>query len=172
MSLLTFGKARKEDALRLSILFNTVYIDTYGLEGVSFEFTNFISNRFSAENISRIIESNPDQLIIAYYKDNPIGAAEVIMESTCPIRKIALPELSKLYVLERFIGQGIGYRLLKEAEQMVKSRGYSEFLLEVLASNQRAVSFYERQGYRAIGHADFVMEVNTYDNLVMTKTLE
>lgn len=171
MSLLTFGKARKEDAIRLSILFKTVYIDTYGLEGVSFEFTNFISGRFSPENISRIIEANPEQLIIAYYKDNPIGAAEVIFESTCPIRKIALPELSKLYVLERFIGQGIGYRLLEEAEHIAKTKGYPEFWLEVLASNQRAVSFYERQGYRDIGHVDFVMEVNTYDNLVMTKVL-
>ena len=43
--------------------------------------------------------------------------------------------------------------------------------LWVLASNERAVKFYEKQNYQWIGNASFQMEENNYDNKVMTKKL-
>jgi GNAT superfamily N-acetyltransferase len=81
------------------------------------------------------------------------------------------PELNKLYILEWFCGKGIGYKLLQAAEQRALSRGDKLMWLWVLDSNERAVSFYERQQYQWIGNASFRMEVNSYDNKVMLKQL-
>ena len=108
MNEISFGKAKLSESLRISVLLKTVYIQRYAVDGVTFEFANFITNRFSTENIENIIKENPSRLIIAYQNGNPIGVAEIIYNSTCPIRKISVPELSKLYVLERFYGKGIG----------------------------------------------------------------
>ena len=171
MSEISFGKAKLSDSLRISILLKTVYIQTYAVEGVTFEFANFITKRFATENIERIIKENPSRLLIAYQNGNPIGVAEIIYDSTCPIRKISVPELSKLYVLERFYGKGIGFGLLNEAEKEVRKNGFTEFNLEVYIHNARAIAFYNRQGYSSIGNVDFPMESNTYENLVMNKIL-
>ncbi len=171
MNELSFEKAKRSDALRISVLLKTVYIQTYAVDGVTFEFANFITKRFSPEHISTIIQTNPDQFIIAYYRGNPIGVAEIIYESTCPIRKKTIPELSKLYVLERFYGQGIGYKLLETAEETLEKKGHTEFNLEVYIENKRAIAFYKRQGYVVIGNIDFPMETNTYENFVMHKFL-
>ena len=171
MSKISFGKAQLSDALRLSVLLKTVYIQTYAVDGITFEFANFITKRFSTEFIEQIIQENSDCLIIAYHNGNPVGVAEIIYESTCPIRKIPVPELSKLYVLERFYGQGIGFGLINEAEKAVEQNRHTELNLEVYLHNTRAIAFYERQGYRSIGNVDFPMEANTYENLVMNKKL-
>lgn len=164
-------KATAVDALKLSILFKQVYIQTYGTEGITDEFANFITMRFAPERIEAIIENEPDRLLVAFYKNNPVGAAEIIYDASCRLRNIAAPELSKLYVLERFCRKGIGYQLLLEAEKEILSKGYHELWLEVLTDNGRAVSFYERQQYKSIGNIDFVMAVNTYKNSVMSKQL-
>jgi len=171
MNEISFGKAKLSDSLRISVLLKTVYIQTYAVDGITFEFSNFITNRFSTENIENIIKENPSRLIVAYQNGNPIGVAEIIYDSTCPIRKTHVPELSKLYVLERFYGKGIGYKLINEAEKEVRQNGFAEFNLEVYINNDRAITFYERQGYVSIGNVDFPMESNTYENLVMNKVL-
>lgn len=171
MSKISFGKAKLSDSLRISVLLKTVYIQTYAVNGITFEFANFITKRFSTQKIENTIQENPSQLIIAYQNENPIGVAEILYDSTCPIRNISIPELSKLYVLERFYGKGIGFGLLNEAEKEVRKNRHAEFNLEVYINNARAIAFYERQGYTSIGNVDFPMESNTYENLVMNKKL-
>ncbi len=171
MTKILYGKAKLSDALRISVLLKTVYIQAYAVDGITFEFANFITKRFSTALIENTIKKNPNQLIVAYQNGNPIGVAEIIYNSTCPIRKISVPELSKLYVLERFYGKGIGFGLMKEAEKEVVKSGFKEFNLEVYIKNTRAINFYKRQGYTSIGNVDFPMEANTYENLVMNKVL-
>lgn len=171
MAEISYGKAKLFDSLRISVLLKTVYIQTYAVDGVTFEFANFITKRFSIEHIESIIKENPLQLIIAYQNENPIGVAEIILDSTCPIRNISIPELSKLYVLERFYGKGIGLGLLKSVENQLINNGFKELNLEVWKQNERAITFYKKQGFISIGNVDFPMEYNTYENYVMNKKL-
>ena len=87
MSQISFGKAKLSDSLRISVLLKTVYIQTYAVDGVTFEFANFITKRFSTENIENSIKQNPSGLIIAYQNGTPIGVAEIVYESTCLFEK-------------------------------------------------------------------------------------
>lgn len=161
--------AMTSDCHLLSVLFKTVYINTYGLEGVTEEFSNFIEQQFAPSKIRADIESKDSQLWIAKYKDNPVGVLQVALANACPITKVLHPEINKLYLLSRFFGQGIGQQLMKSAESELLQNGYQSAWLWVLASNERAIGFYQKQGYKNIGTADFQMEVNTYKNIVMQK---
>jgi Acetyltransferases len=171
MKKFSYGRAKKEDSLRISVLLKTVYIETYAKEGITFEITNFMNKRFSVEYIEKMIQENPDQFIIAYYDNNPIGAAEILFESNCPVTKKSIPELSKLYVLKHFNGKGVGFRLLSESEKILREKGFKEVYLITYIKNLRAISFYERQGFKKIGKTDFVMENNSYVNWVMSKEI-
>jgi GNAT superfamily N-acetyltransferase len=57
-------------------------------------------------------------------------------------------ELRSLYVRAAWWGTGVGYALFEEAI------GDRAAYLWVLASNERAIRFYERQGFRLDGTAD------------------
>lgn len=169
---ISYRKANHTDAIKLSILFKTVYIQTYGIDGVSDEFANFITKQFSVERLQGLIMNNPDTLVVAVYKDNLVGVAEIEFDKKCPINNIVAPELNKLYILEWFCGQGIGFQLLREAENIVKMKGINEMWLWVLVSNKRAIAFYEKQNFKWIGNAPFQMEKNSYDNKVMLKKFD
>ncbi len=171
MNEFSYGMARLEDAIRISVLMKTVYIEVYASEGITFEFSNYINERFSIEHIEKVITENPDQLLIAYFNNNPIGVAEIFYGSKCPIRKTPVPELSKLYVLKRFNGKGIGYGLMLQTEKALIDKGHKELYLEVYTRNAHAISFYKRQGYEKIGKVDFPLEENIYLNWVMNKKL-
>jgi len=171
MNNIIFDKAKDIDASRISVLLKTVYIQAYATEGITNEFTNFIDQQFSSSIIREKIVNYPDQFLIAYYKGNPIGVAEILENKKCPIRKIPVSELGKLYVLQRFYGQGIGYGLLKKAEHNLTIKRIETLNLEVYVENKRAIAFYERQGYQKIGKVDFPIENNVYKNWVMTKEL-
>jgi RimJ/RimL family protein N-acetyltransferase len=59
-----------------------------------------------------------------------------------------LPELYALYVRSSYWGTGVGYAMF---EQVVGDRAA---YLWVLANNERAIGFYERQGFRLDGTED------------------
>lgn len=168
---ISFENAKLSDSLRISILLKTVYIQTYAVEGITFEFSNFITKNFAPEAISQKMKTDPEQLLVAFFNGNPVGVAEILFDSRCPIGNKTVAELSKLYVLERFYGKGVGYGLLKVVEQTVFNKGGKDLNLEVYVENSRAIHFYKRQGFVGIGKKEFPMETNTYENLVMHKTL-
>lgn len=167
----TFSIANQSDSRLLSTLFKTVYIETYGIEGVTDEFVEFIEKQFSIKQIEEYIVKDNCNLWVAKYKNNPVGVIQTENIKECPIGNFSSPEINKLYVLRNFYGQGIGQRLLKKAETAIRNIGNDKIWLWVLESNERAVNFYSKQGYRDIGTAYFQMSKNRYQNLVMLKNL-
>lgn len=170
--MIIYRLANLSDVKKLSILLKQVYIHTYGVEGVTDEFANFITDKFSEENIKKNIETNPDSYIVADQDTNLLGAVEIIYDAESPIGNVKAPELSKLYILEWFCGKGIGAKLIEATENTLLKNGYKEYWLWVLISNERAISFYNKHGFKSMGTALFHMEKNTYNNYVMYKSIE
>lgn len=146
-------------------------MQTYGEDGVTKEYANYVHTRFSVEYLANAIHTNPNSILIATYKGNIVAAAEIKFNSECSVSGTKAPELSKLYVLEWFCSKGIGYNLLKEVEETVAAKGQKKIWLWVYTLNPRAIKFYERQGYRIIGSAIYQMEENAYINYAMEKGL-
>lgn len=168
---IVFRKAVSSDSLQLSVLFKQVYIQTYDTEGVTAESSIYINKQFSVEKIEDTIINSPGNIIVACNGDNLAGAAEIEFDNVCPANNISAPELCKLYVLERFYSKGIGYGLLKEAEKAVISKGKKMLWLTVYFMNSRAITFYERNGFKYTGDTYFQIDLNKYKNKIYVKEL-
>lgn len=168
---IVYRNARLNDAVKLSVLYKQVYIQTYGVNGVSDEFANFITKQFSIERIENTIAYLPNAIVVAEYQGNLVGVAEIEMSKKCPIGNSIAPELNKLYILEWFCGQGIGEQLLAYIEDALIQKGEKAIWLWVLESNSRAIRFYEKHQFQYLGNATFQMEENLYNNKVMLKEL-
>jgi len=166
-----YRKARTKDILQLSLLLKMVYLDTYGLQGISLEFAEYADSQFSINKITSDFNSVEVEIWLACHKGNPVGVLQLEYDRESPEESLIAPEVNKLYVLRRFFGLGIAQGLMREAHKELQCRGYKKSWLWVLISNDRAIRFYERQGYRSIGTAYFQMAENKYNNLVMTKVL-
>lgn len=168
---LQYRLAVPKDALCLSVLFRQVYIHNYAIEGVPADFSRFIVEQFAIPKIEQKIRERPNCMLIATYKDNLAGVAEIEYNKQCPIGNLTAPELNKLYVLERFTGLGLGRQLLYNVEQQLQEEGYQELWLWVYAINDRAVQFYKQQQYKWLGNAFFELEGIQYENEVLYKSL-
>jgi ribosomal protein S18 acetylase RimI-like enzyme len=56
--------------------------------------------------------------------------------------------IEDLWIESRFRRQGVGSALLLHGEKEIAARGIATARLHVLASNQRAIAFYEKRGWR------------------------
>lgn len=80
-------------------------------------------------------------------------------------------ELKRIYLLSRFQGLGVGARLMAAAVEAAKVSGAGRLLLGVYGGNTAAMAFYARQGFAVVGERQFQVGANTYDDLVLARTL-
>lgn len=60
-------------------------------------------------------------------------------------------ELTDLWLAPKWHGQGIGSRMLDDAQRQARLAGYEHLRLKVLASNSRALAFYHKEGMEEVG---------------------
>lgn len=77
--------------------------------------------------------------------------------------------LDDLWVSSRFQQLGVGSALLRHAEQEIAARGNAMAHLHVIASNKRAIAFYEKRGWRR--ERETPHEIAPDPRLEMTKTV-
>ncbi len=77
--------------------------------------------------------------------------------------------LEDLWVSSRFRRQGVGSALLRRGEEEIAARGAATAHLHVIASNKRAIAFYEKRGWRPVRETPH--EVAPDPRLEMTKTV-
>lgn len=80
-------------------------------------------------------------------------------------------ELKRIYLLHRFLGGGHGAALMRVAVEQARARGAGRLLLGVYAKNERALAFYERQGFRSVGERRFRVGDNDYEDVILALDL-
>lgn len=64
-----------------------------------------------------------------------------------------MAEVVKLYFSPKLRGKGMGYNMLAHIEQRAKMADYKQLYIESFPEFSKAVSLYERFGFKHIGHA-------------------
>lgn len=59
-------------------------------------------------------------------------------------------ELKRIWLLEEYHGQGIGYRVVKQLFDFARKKGYSHIRLQTGESQTRAIQFYKKLGFYKI----------------------
>jgi len=81
-------------------------------------------------------------------------------------------EVERLYVLKKFQRNGLGAYLMERAIDMAISMGKSYVWLGVWERNEKALRFYEKQGYYKIGEHPFYMGSDKQTDYLMRKDLK
>ncbi|MCK9539613.1 GNAT family N-acetyltransferase [Dokdonella sp.] len=106
----------------------------------------FASDRISARQWRRHLESLTAEVFVATLEQHLLGAALVFFR-----RNSSVARLYSLAVAAAARGHGVGERLLAKAEHAACRRHNRLLRLEVRRENLRAQRLYERHGYRLIG---------------------
>ena len=162
--------ARPDDALCLGVLAAQVF--TYATGGIRPALAREVLARCSTDAFAALLADAASGLLVAERDGHLVGFAEVghgAVQDLLPRRAGA--ELRRLYVQTPFIGIGVGRRLLHGAEELAAARGAQALWLTVWTGNARALAFYPREGYAAIGTTAYVFEGESHENRLFAKEL-
>lgn len=81
-------------------------------------------------------------------------------------------ELKRIYLLHRFQGTGISVAMMQQALVTAQALGRKRLLLGVNAQNERAIAFYRKSGFEAVGERYFTVGETTHYDLVMGRELD
>ena len=156
------------DTESIAALGAAVWIRTYAADGIRRDIGNYVRAEFSVDRIAMSIAEANSHLVVAEREGHILGYAHTTLDAVCPVSASHRAELVKLYVLDTFGGRGIGTRLLRASESFAEART-ERLWFSVNASNDRALQFYGRRGYRDVGESYFVLGPERYENRVFVQ---
>ena len=149
-----------------------VFLDTYATEGIRESIAQAAVEMFTPKTVSALIADSTVTIIVAQVAQHLVGFAQIAMNRDHPLIGCAeAAELQRLYVQERFTGHGIGQQLLSQAEHCARQMGASRLWATVWVGNERALSFYPRQGYTHVGTPLYALQNETHANYLFAKML-
>lgn len=80
-------------------------------------------------------------------------------------------ELKRIYTLSRWHGSGAGSSLMQRAVNHAEQQGYRRLLLGVYAGNDRARTFYGKNGFAQIAERTFQVGERLYDDVVLARQI-
>lgn len=132
----------------------------------------YIAEAFSLEQTRRELSDANTIFFIAEADAQMIGYAKLQEHSTEDCVSDTRPiELSRLYVLKDFHGQGIAGKLMDECFDIAERKNYQTMWLGVWEHNLRAQKFYEKLGFVKVGSHVFQLGNDAQIDWVMEKKL-
>ena len=163
-------EAEPRDIENLVVLKQQVWIATYAVGGIRTEFSGYVLSTFVKKNVKSTLLDNDCLTLVAEQNNHLIGCIEIQLHPENAIPEVkGSPEITVVYVLERFCGMGVGQELLEHAFDVLKKKSYTSAWLSVLYSNARALKFYSRNHFKDVGKLYFEMDGNKYENRVLLK---
>ena len=158
-------EANKSDCINLAALSLEVWLQTYSVDGIRTENSEFALSSFTEDYFKKLLPISKYKILVFNEGIYLRGYALVNLESHFENEENGF-EIEKLYVQTHFQGQGIGQNLLSE----IKARYGNKFWLYTWVRN-KSIEFYKKYGFRDIGHYNFKLGNDIIENRVLSYSL-
>lgn len=165
--------AQNNDAQFIAILGRITFKETFGhYFRDKQDLLNYYDSTFAVKKIERSI-AKPDTVYwISFVNRLPVGYAKLKLNSKSEfIDSENICQLQKIYVLKDFLSMKIGFELQNLLLEKAKELEFEKIWLSVLKSNERAINFYKRNGFKGIGKHDFQIGKENFEFIAMCKEL-
>ena len=157
-------KATLKDALTITELGKVSFFESHHTSATKETLDHYISEKFTEEAIKAELVDENNHFYILYYNNIPAGFSKIIINGTHPnINDKHVTKLERIYLLKEYYGLKLGYQLFDFNVNLSKEHNQNGMWLFVWIENKRAVSFYEKTGFKIIGSHDFFLS-KTHSN--------
>ena len=170
----TIRPARESDAAALSELAERTFRDAFGALNTPADMDLHCARSFApALQAAEIVEPGLHTLL-AEDRGSLVAFAQVDLRSPRPPGVAASPaaELRRLYVDRRWHGTGLARELMQRALELAAASGARALWLGVWEHNPRAIAFYRRSGFAAVGEHVFTVGTDPQRDLVMVRPVD
>jgi ribosomal protein S18 acetylase RimI-like enzyme len=110
---------------------------------------DYVDHTYDVQKIANSITKSNNVFFFSFYNNQAVGFAKVKKQSlNKQISDSKQMELQKIYVLKAYHGAGIAQALLHSIVQLSKEIQPDCIWLDVVLRNERAIHFYEKNGFK------------------------
>lgn len=174
MSPIIIRQAVLEDAQVLTDLAYKTFWDAFAHhpKNAPDDLSHYMRQAFSVEQLERELADPSCVFLLAEKEGENAGYAKLVFGNVEPGITAQKPvELARLYAHQRFLGEGVGQRLMDECLDLAKNAGCDTMWLGVWEYNPRAQRFYEKNGFRVVGEHVFQLGADPQTDLLMQKEI-
>ena len=132
------------------------------------ELFEYLEFTYEPIKLAKSIRKENNVYLLAFSEGEPVGFSKIKKHSlNDQIEAGAQIELQKIYVLPEHHGKGIGTALLTEVKNLAKEISPDYIWLDTYISNEKAIRFYEKNGFRKMGNYYFTIGTQTFEYYVM-----
>jgi diamine N-acetyltransferase len=116
----------------------------------------FVARNYNGEAIRAELTDANNIYHIIYWDGEPAGFSKIILNAAhADIQQKNVTKLDRIYLLSTFFNRKLGLELLKFNIDFSKSHQQSGIWLYTWTGNERAIKFYQKNGFNIIGSYDF-----------------
>jgi len=144
--MITIRPVREEDIPAVKHIIHSVAYNIFGFDGTLEDSIRFYEAKIREDlnDIQGYYIDNGGTFLVVLNGEQVIGSGALrkVDESTA--------ELKRMWLLEEYHGQGIGYRLITQLYSFAHQQGYSRIILQTSPEQVRALEFYRNLGFSEI----------------------
>ena len=147
MSLISIRKIGLDDIYLLQKISKATFIETFSTQNTAQNMQDYLKNDLAIEKLETELTSVNSNFYFAEEGDAVLGYVKLNIgdAQTEPLQDDGM-EIERIYVLQQFLGKGIGKQLFEFAIQQGHLWKKTYLWLGVWEENQRAIQFYRMQG--------------------------
>ena len=148
------------------------YYETFAHLNTAEDMAAYLEDAFNVERLTKEF-NDPNSFFFLLYADGRLAGYLKLNEapSQTDINDAESLEIERIYVSSEFQGAGLGRYLLEQAIKIAKERNKKYAWLGVWEKNEKAIRFYQKNGFYEIGTHKFVMGEDVQTDYVMRKDL-
>lgn len=132
------------------------------------ELFEYLEFTYNPVKLTKSIRKENNVYLLAYADGKPVGFAKIKKHSLNDlIESPVQTELQKIYVLPEYRDNGAGSALMEEVMNIAREVNPDYVWLDVHTSNERAMRFYEKNGFEKTGNYFFTIGSQTFEYYIM-----
>jgi diamine N-acetyltransferase len=169
---LTIRRATANDAGLLADLGARTFFDAFAAENSPDDMAAYLAAAFNAAQLTVEVADSAALFLLAEIAGGAVGYAK--LSAGAPVAGIegAKPiELVRLYVVQAWLGRGVGAALMRACLDAARQAGHDTLWLGVWERNGRAQAFYRTWAFRVIGTQVFHLGSDAQTDILMARAV-
>lgn len=157
-------RATEDDTETIAAIGRVAVADAHRLSCSAADLAQYLAENYNQEVIKDELNNAANIYHILYYNDTPAGFSKIVLNAAHEnINETNATKLDRIYLLSDFYDLKLGHRLLHHNIALSKSAQQSGMWLFTWIGNERAISFYKRNGFEIIGAHSFRVSGTHYN---------
>src|SRR5680860_534774 len=170
---LKFVKLNSGDVEELEQISRQTYINAFSWGNSPENMLAYLDSSLSEEKLCEELKEPNSEFYFAEMNHKTIGYIKVNFDAAqTDLDDHDAMELERIYVIKEFQGKKYGQKLLNKVLEIAKKNQMDYLWLGVWEKNERAIRFYERNGFSVTGSHPFRMGDEIQTDLIMKLPLK